>query len=76
LNIIKNKIEDLDIIFHLASNFSVQKSTEKPQFDLKNNFNSTVELLKSLRNTSGPINQLQASKSRDKKNGIGFARRA
>ena len=38
----KNKIENTDIIFHFAANYSVTKSTEDPLYDLHNNFTTTI----------------------------------
>ncbi len=42
-------LKNTDIIFHFAANYSVEKSTEKPIYDLKNNFNTTINLLEYMR---------------------------
>jgi len=42
-------IKDFDVIFHLAGNFSVVKSTEDPRFDFENNFLLTFNVLDAMR---------------------------
>jgi len=42
-------IKNADIVFHLASNFSVMKSTEDPRFDFENNFLLTFNVLEAMR---------------------------
>ena len=42
-------IQDFDIVFHLASNFSVPKSTEDPRFDFENNLLLTFNVLDAMR---------------------------
>jgi len=42
-------IKNFDIVFHLASNFSVVKSTEDPRFDFENNFLLTFNVLDAMR---------------------------
>jgi len=42
-------IKNFDIVFHLASNFSVTKSTEDPRFDFENNFLLTFNVLDAMR---------------------------
>ena len=44
-----NEIKDFDIIFHLAANFSVRKSSEDPKFDLENTFLTTFNILEAMR---------------------------
>lgn len=42
-------IRDCDIVFHLASNYSVMKSTEDPKFDFENNILLTFNVLDAMR---------------------------
>src|SRR3990172_12007452 len=42
-------IKDCDIVFHLASNYSVVKSTEDPRFDFENNVTLTFNVLEAMR---------------------------
>lgn len=42
-------IKNFDIVFHLASNYSVIKSTENPRFDFENNFLLTFNVLDAMR---------------------------
>lgn len=44
-----DNIKNFDIIFHLASNYSVIKSTEDPRFDFENNFLLTFNVLEAMR---------------------------
>lgn len=45
----KKFLGDADVVYHLAANFSIPKSTENPIFDMENNFLSTLNILESMR---------------------------
>jgi UDP-glucose 4-epimerase len=47
-------IRNADIVFHLAANFSVKRSTEEPLFDAHSNLVSTLNVLEAMRKNDIP----------------------
>jgi UDP-glucose 4-epimerase len=45
----KKNIKNFDVVFHLAANFSVPISTDKPFFDFNNTFLTTLNTLEAMR---------------------------
>jgi len=44
---VKKQVKDVDVIFHLAAQVSVERSIEKPVFDAETNILGTINLIKS-----------------------------
>jgi len=51
---ISAEIENTEIVFHFAANYSVIKSTQDPLYDLNNNFTTTIQLLETMRKLDIP----------------------
>ena len=47
-------VKDADIVFHLAANFSVKRSTDEPLFDAHSNLVSTLNVLEAMRKNDIP----------------------
>jgi UDP-glucose 4-epimerase len=45
----KEHIKDFDLVFHLAANYSVPKSSEEPFFDFNHTFLTTLNVLEAMR---------------------------